>query len=74
MGKVAPEGDELLTTAQVAELKGWSITSINRWVRDRKLPTAHKVPGKTGAHLFYRSTIEQFAADRSAAVATDRAA
>lgn len=51
--------DELLTTAQVAELTGWSITSVNRWANSGDLPPEHKLPGRTGSYLFRRSIVEQ---------------
>ena len=51
--------DDLLTTAQVAELTGWSVTSINRWALRGDLPAERKLPGRTGSYLFRRSVVEQ---------------
>ena len=60
MSKPAPpSGDDLLTTSQVRDLTGWSITSINRWALKGELP-AKKLPGRTGAYLFSRTDIEGF--------------
>jgi predicted DNA-binding transcriptional regulator AlpA len=59
MGNSAPEVDDLLTSAQVAEITGWSQTSINRWALNGDLPSEHKNPGKTGPRLFRRSVVEQ---------------
>lgn len=55
MGK---QGDELLTTRQVHELTGWSVTSINRWAKDGDLPSEHKLPGRTGSYLFRASIVQ----------------
>ena len=43
----------------VAELTGWSQTSINRWALNGDLPSEFKMPGTTGPRLFRRSLIEQ---------------
>ena len=59
MSNAAPDADELLTSAQIAELTGWSVTSINRWALNGDLPSEHKNPGKTGPRLFRRSVVEQ---------------
>lgn len=60
-----PEG-HFLTTAQVAERTGWSVTSINRWALSGELP-ARKLPGRTGAYLFDPAVVETFQRQRSAA-------
>jgi len=49
--------DDLLTSRQVAELTGWSITSINRWALSGELPADRKLPGRTGSYLFRRSVV-----------------
>lgn len=54
-----PKPMDLLTTAEVAELTGWSVTSINRWALQGDLPYAHKLPGRTGSYLFERSLVEE---------------
>jgi excisionase family DNA binding protein len=66
MSNPAPDGGDLLTTAQVSNLTGWSVTSINRWAKDGDLPAA-KLPGRTGAYLFARSTVEQYLRQREPA-------
>jgi predicted DNA-binding transcriptional regulator AlpA len=53
------EAHELLTTAEVARITGWSITSINRWTLAGDLPHAHKLPGRTGSYLFDREVIHR---------------
>lgn len=63
MGNIAPSGEEL-TTAQVADLTGWSITSINRWAASGELPS-RKLPGRTGPRLFARDDVEAFRPPRS---------
>lgn len=62
MGNLPPSGDEL-TTSQVAEMTGWSITSINRWASSGEL-LSRKLPGRTGARLFARADIDAFRALR----------
>lgn len=57
MSKPAPDGDAFLTTAQVSELTGKSVTSINRWALKGEIP-ARKLPGRTGAYLFDRDVVE----------------
>jgi predicted site-specific integrase-resolvase len=66
MGNSSPTGEDLLTTAQVAEIKGWSITSINRWALAGDLKAVRKLPGRTGPYLFDRTEIERFASEREA--------
>lgn len=58
MDKPAPLG-ELLTTSQVRDLTGWSVTSINRWAKNGDLPWAHKLPGPTGSYLFDRAVVQE---------------
>jgi excisionase family DNA binding protein len=53
---------ELLTTAQVAALKGVSVRTVARWVETGKLTAAVKIPGKTGAYLFTPDAVEDQAA------------
>lgn len=64
MGKTSPDGADLLTTAQVRDITGWSITSINRWALLGDLPVARKLPGATGAYLFDRAAVEDFRRQR----------
>ena len=48
---------DLLTVAQLAELRGESVTTVKRKAKAGKIPYAMKVPGKTGAYLFDRSAV-----------------
>ncbi len=50
---------DLLSTSEVADLTGWSITSIQRWASTGDLPAERKLPGRTGSYLFRRSVVEQ---------------
>lgn len=50
---------DLLTTTEVSEITGWSVTSVNRWALAGDLPYAHKLPGRTGSYLFERVLIEE---------------
>jgi predicted DNA-binding transcriptional regulator AlpA len=54
-----PNKDDLLTTSQVAELTGWSVTSINRWAQKGDLPPERKLPGRTGSYLFRTSVVQE---------------
>lgn len=54
--------DDLISTAEAAELAGVNIATINRLAASGKLPTAHKLPGRTGARLYRRSDIEALGA------------
>jgi excisionase family DNA binding protein len=56
---------DLLSTAEVAELTGWSVNSIHRRVDDGTLPVARKLPGRTGAFLFHRGDVEKYLPPRA---------
>jgi excisionase family DNA binding protein len=53
---------DLLATAEVAKELGNSVPTINRWVAEGKLIPAKKLPGRTGAYLFDRATIDALSA------------
>lgn len=57
----------LLTTAEVADLLGRTIATVNRQAASGVLPVAHKLPTRTGANLFRREDIERIAAEQRAA-------
>ena len=48
---------DLLTVAQLARLRGESITTVKRKAKAGKIPVAMKVPGRTGAYLFDPSAV-----------------
>lgn len=58
MSNVAHEDGDLLTTAQVAELTGLSVATVNRRADKGEIPVAAKAPGKRGARLFRREDVE----------------
>lgn len=60
------EGDDLITTAQAAELLNYTVAWVNKLAASGRLPVAQKLPGRTGAYLFRRSEIES---SRSGALA-----
>ncbi len=60
----------LVGVADAAEVLGLSVDTVKRAARSGQLAPAIKMPGKTGAYLFRREDVEQFAAQR----ATGRAA
>ena len=51
---------ELLTTSQVADMLGKSVTSVSRYVRDGLLTATMQLPGDTGARLFHPAEVERF--------------
>ena len=51
--------DVLLSTAEVAKLRGVSPRTVNRWVREGKLVPAVRAPGPKGARLFRAVELEQ---------------
>jgi len=52
-----PPTTDLLSTAEVADLLGASVATVNRWAASGKLPVAHALPGIRGARLFARSDV-----------------
>lgn len=54
-----PVLDDLLTTAQAAEILGKHPRTVQRMVASGALVPATTLPGKTGAHLFARSEVER---------------
>lgn len=66
MSNVAHEDGDLLTTAQVAELTGLSVATVNRRADKGEIPVAAKAPGKRGARLFRRADVESLAKERAA--------
>ena len=50
---------DLLTTAQVAERTGKTVSTVNRWAAIGKLPVAHKLPGRTGVNLFDPADVDR---------------
>jgi predicted DNA-binding transcriptional regulator AlpA len=52
------QGEDLITTAQVAELLGITVAWANKLAAADRLPVAQKLPGQTGAYLFCREDID----------------
>lgn len=50
--------DALIGSEAAAEILGWSKAKVNRRAAAGKLPVALKLPGRTGAYLFNKATIE----------------
>lgn len=61
------QSDNLIGTAQAAELLGWSRAKVKREAKDGHLPFELKMDGDTGAYLFHRSVITTIAANRAKA-------
>ena len=49
---------DLIGAAEAAEILGVSVATINRMAANGTLPTAAKLHGRTGAHIFNRATVE----------------
>jgi excisionase family DNA binding protein len=52
--------DELLSTAEVADLLGVSVPTVTRWARDGRLKPETKLPGHSGAYVFRRSVVTEW--------------
>ena len=61
------QSDNLIGTAQAAELLGWSRAKVKREAKDGHLPFELKMDGDTGAYLFHRSVITTIAENRARA-------
>ena len=59
MNNVDREEQGLLTTAQVADETGWSVTTVNRKAAAGDLPVAFKGEGKRGLRLFRREDVQR---------------
>ena len=66
MSNVNHEGGDLLTTAQVAEMTGLSVATVNRRADKGEIPVAAKAPGRRGARLFRREDVQALASERAA--------
>jgi excisionase family DNA binding protein len=53
--------EDLLTTAQAADMLGVSVWAIHRRVAARRLKAATKLPGTNG-YVFHRADVERLAA------------
>lgn len=60
--------DELIGTPEAASIIGVSRATMTRWVQSGELEPATKLPGQTGATLFYRADIDAKAAERKGSV------
>lgn len=58
--------DKLITTAEVAQVLGVSVKTVNQWASQGRLTVAQKLPGVRGANLYRRSYIEALANKRRA--------
>jgi predicted site-specific integrase-resolvase len=58
---------DLIGSAESCRILGIHPATLGRWVAAGVLTTAHRLPGKNGAHLFKRVDIEALAAEKRAA-------
>ncbi len=54
--------EPLLSTAEVAQILGRPVRTINRMVERGELVTVQQLPGRTGARLFRRADIDAYLA------------
>lgn len=59
--------ENLITSAEAAQILGKGVSSVNRDAQLGYLPYALKLPGKTGAYLFERVVVEAKAQTRATA-------
>lgn len=59
---------QLLSTREAARVLGITRSAVARLVLRGRLQPAFTLPGKTGAHLFDRATVEALAAERARAL------
>lgn len=62
-----PKNEHLVSTKQVSELLRVDVRTVHRMAQSGLLPSALKIPGKTGAWMFDRTDVDRIAAQRSAA-------
>lgn len=65
-----PVPDDLIATADVAKLLGYTAATINRWALNGtpgKPQPCMKLPGDTGAYLYRRADVEAYKAAEKAA-------
>lgn len=53
---------DLIPTADVADILGKSVPTVNRYAAEGRLVPAIRMPGLRGARLYRRSDVEAFAA------------
>lgn len=61
------DSDRLITAAQAAEIMDRAVSTVHRYHEIGRLPSAAKLPGLTGAKLFDRKVVEEFAKELAAA-------
>lgn len=56
-----------ITTSEVAQMLQMPPATVKRYAATGKLPTVCKLAGATGAYVYSRAAITEWAAERSAA-------
>jgi excisionase family DNA binding protein len=59
--------DDLIGSTEACRILNIDKATLTRWVTSGQLNPAHKLPGKNGAYLFHRATIQNLAAQRETA-------
>ena len=57
--------DNLLSTAETAELLRVSVPTVLRMAKDGRLPAHHKFVGRTTPYIFHRDVVARVAAERN---------
>jgi predicted site-specific integrase-resolvase len=60
---MANERADLLGTVATADMIGIERSTLVRWVQLGRIVPAMRLPGRTGAYLFYRSEVETAAGE-----------
>ena len=64
-----PTETRLLGVADVSGWTGYTIDAVKRAAKSGELPVALKMPGKTGAYLFDKADVAEWAARRAGVTA-----
>lgn len=69
-----PPTDEISTMEAVALLGAGDRSTVIRMVLEHRLKPSRKLPGATGAYLFWRHDVQRLADERAAKLAAKEAA
>ena len=69
MFRHVPRNEQLIPTAQVAELLGVDVRTVHRMTTNGLLPSAYKIPGRTGAYLFDPVVVEMYRRQKTSTAA-----
>jgi len=64
-GSISAVNDDIIGSAESCRILGIDKATLSRWVTAGRIEAVHKLPGRNGAYLFRRESIETVAAARS---------